>query len=94
MIDHVMSRGDRREDLFRDDVGRQDFIKALAEAVIRQKAGFQVFQVHAHCPHLNSSMSDWDAAVFTARSAIPSVKRPSRPAPRLARWIAFPPLSA
>ena len=29
---HVMSRGDRQEDIFLDDVDRQDFIKTLAEA--------------------------------------------------------------
>ena len=41
---HVMSRGDRREKIFLDDVDRQDFIKTLAEA--RQKTGWQV---HAYC---------------------------------------------
>lgn len=30
-IYHGMSRGDRREDSFRDDVDRQDFLKTLAE---------------------------------------------------------------
>jgi REP element-mobilizing transposase RayT len=39
-----MSRGDRREDVFLDDVDRQDFIKTLAEAC--QKTGWQV---HAYC---------------------------------------------
>jgi REP element-mobilizing transposase RayT len=29
---HVMSRGDRREDIFLNDVDRQDFIKTLAES--------------------------------------------------------------
>jgi putative transposase len=43
-IYHVMSRGDRREDIFGDDVDRQDFLKTLAEAC--QKTGFQV---HAYC---------------------------------------------
>ena len=43
-IYHIMSRGDRREDIFRNDVDRQDFIKTLAETC--QKAGFQV---HAYC---------------------------------------------
>ena len=38
-IYHVMSRGDRREDIFVDDVDRQDFIKTLAESC--QKAGWQ-----------------------------------------------------
>ena len=37
-IYHVMSRGDRREAIFRDDVNRQDFLKTLAEAC--QKTGF------------------------------------------------------
>ncbi len=39
-IYHVMSRGDRREDIFLDDVDRQDFLKTLAEAC--QKTGWQV----------------------------------------------------
>jgi hypothetical protein len=39
-----MSRGDRRENIFRDDVDRQDFLKTLAKAC--QKTGFQV---HAYC---------------------------------------------
>jgi putative transposase len=43
-IYHVMSRGDRREDIFIDDVDRQDFLKTLAEAC--QKTGWQV---HAYC---------------------------------------------
>ena len=41
---HVMSRGDRREKVFLDDVDRQDFIKTLAEAC--QKTNWQV---HAYC---------------------------------------------
>jgi REP element-mobilizing transposase RayT len=41
---HVMSRGDRREDIFLDDVDRHDFIKTLAESC--QKADWQV---HAYC---------------------------------------------
>src|SRR5713101_4422324 len=41
---HVMSRGDRREKIFLDDIDRQDFIKVLAEAC--QKTGWQV---HAYC---------------------------------------------
>ena len=41
---HVMSRGDRREDIFLDDVDRQDFLKTLAEGC--QKADWQV---HAYC---------------------------------------------
>jgi hypothetical protein len=31
-MSRVMSRGDRREDIFLDDVGRHDFIKKLAES--------------------------------------------------------------
>ena len=41
---HVMSRGNRREKIFLDDVDRQDFIKTLAE--VCQKTGWQV---HAYC---------------------------------------------
>ncbi len=41
---HVMSRGNRREDIFLDDVDRHDFLKTLAEAC--QKTGWQV---HAYC---------------------------------------------
>jgi len=43
-IHHVMSRGDRREDIYHDDVDRQDFLKTLAEAC--QKTDWQV---HAYC---------------------------------------------
>ena len=39
-IYHVLSRGDRREDIFHDDLDRQDFLETLAEAC--QKTGFQV----------------------------------------------------
>jgi REP element-mobilizing transposase RayT len=41
---HVMSRGDRRERIYLDDVDRQDFVKTLAEAC--QKT---YWQVHAYC---------------------------------------------
>src|SRR6516162_11615931 len=43
-IYHVMSRGNRRQDIYLDDVDRQDFLKTLAEAC--QKTGWQV---HAYC---------------------------------------------
>jgi hypothetical protein len=33
---HVMSREDRREDIFPDDVDRQDFLKTPAEAYARR----------------------------------------------------------
>ena len=38
-IHHVMSRGDRRENIYLDDVDRQDFLKTLAEAC--QKTDWQ-----------------------------------------------------
>ena len=47
---HLMSRGDRRENIFLDDVDRQDFIKTLAEAC--QKTAWQV---HAYCLMSNHS---------------------------------------
>lgn len=43
-IYHVMSRGDRREAIFLDDVDRYDFLKTLAETC--QKTSWQV---HAYC---------------------------------------------
>ncbi len=41
---HVMSHGNRRQDIFLDDVDRHDYLKTLAEAC--QKTGWQV---HAYC---------------------------------------------
>ena len=41
---HVMSRGDRREKIFLDDVDRHDFLKTLAEACKKTE-----WQVHAYC---------------------------------------------
>jgi REP element-mobilizing transposase RayT len=43
-IYHVLSRGDRQEDIFLDDVDRQDFLKTLAEACQKTE-----WQVHAYC---------------------------------------------
>jgi REP element-mobilizing transposase RayT len=37
---HVRSRGNRRQDIFLDDIDRHDFLKTLAEAC--QKTGWQV----------------------------------------------------
>jgi hypothetical protein len=42
-IYHVMDWGDRREDIFVDDVDRQDFLKTLAEACRKTR-----WQVHAY----------------------------------------------
>ena len=39
---HVMSRGNRRADIYLDDVDRQDFLKNLAEACL--KTGWQVHE--------------------------------------------------
>ena len=43
-IYHIMSRGDRREDIYLDDIDRQEFLKTLAEAC--HKTGWLV---HAYC---------------------------------------------
>jgi len=43
-IYHVMNRGDRREDIFRNDRDRQGFLATLGEACT--KTGWQV---HAYC---------------------------------------------
>ena len=34
-IYHVMSRGNRRQDIYLDDVDRQDFLRTLAEACLK-----------------------------------------------------------
>jgi putative transposase len=43
-IYHVMNRGDRREDIFKDDKDRENFLERLAEVCL--KTGWQV---HAYC---------------------------------------------
>jgi REP element-mobilizing transposase RayT len=43
-IYHVMSRGNRRQEIYLDDVDRQDFLKTLAE--VCQKTGWAI---HAFC---------------------------------------------
>jgi REP element-mobilizing transposase RayT len=43
-IYHVMSRGDRREEIFRDDRDRRMFLSTMTEA--RGKTGWQI---HACC---------------------------------------------
>ena len=43
-IYHVVNRGDRREDIFKDDLDRRQFLSTLEEAC--QKTGWQV---HAYC---------------------------------------------
>ena len=43
-IYHVMNRGDRREDIFRDDEDRRRFLAALGEACAKTR-----WQVHAWC---------------------------------------------
>ena len=53
-IYHVLSRGDRREDIYYDDVDRHDFVKTLAEAC--QKTGFEVhaYQLKSSDPSTNT----------------------------------------
>lgn len=74
-IYHVMSRGDRREDIFRDDTDRESFLQTLADACV--KTGWQV---HAFClmpnhfhlvvetpqPNLVAGMK-WFLGTYTAR---------------------------
>ena len=43
-IYHVINRGDRREEIFRDDADRERFVSTLAEA-----CGKTEWQVHAYC---------------------------------------------
>ncbi len=58
---HLMSRGDRREDIFLNDVDRQDFVKTLAEAC--QKTGWQV---RAWCPDLRAHPKNHPAKLAIA----------------------------
>jgi REP element-mobilizing transposase RayT len=74
-IYHVMSRGDRREDVFRDDFDRESFLKALADTCART-----AWLVHAFClmpnhfhlvvetpqPNLVAGMK-WFLGTYTAR---------------------------
>lgn len=74
-IYHVMSRGDRREDIFRDDIDRESFLQTLSDACA--KTGWQV---HAYClmpnhfhlvietpqPNLVAGMK-WFLGTYTAR---------------------------
>ena len=41
---HVMNRGDRREEIFRDDADRRRFLSTLEEACAKTE-----WQVHADC---------------------------------------------
>ena len=74
-IYHVLSRGDRREKIFLDDVDQQDLLKTLAEAC--QKTGFWVqayclmpnhFHLVLETPEANlvSGMA-WLLATYTSR---------------------------
>ena len=61
---HVMSRGDRRGDIFLDDVDRQGLLKTLAEAC--QKTAWQVHacwlmpnQFHVVVEIPNAAGSSW-----------------------------------
>ena len=58
-IGHVMSRGERQDAIYLNDVDRQDFLKTQAEAC--QKTGWQV---HAYCLTIRQiaerlSMGSW-----------------------------------
>ena len=41
-IYHVMSRGDRRDDIYLDDVDRREFLKTMAEAFRSRSSLFKV----------------------------------------------------
>jgi REP element-mobilizing transposase RayT len=70
-----MSRGNRRQDIYLDDVDRQDFLKTLAEAC--QKTGWQV---HAYCLMTNYYHLVVDTPnanlVFGVRCSAFDVRRP------------------
>ena len=50
-IHHVMTRGDRREPIFRDDEDRRRFLATLGEA--REKAGWQVHALGLMLSHFH-----------------------------------------
>lgn len=74
-IYHIMSRGDRREDIFRDDNDRESFLQTLADACAKTS-----WEVHAFClmpnhfhlvvetpqPNLAAGMK-WFLGTYTAR---------------------------
>ncbi len=74
-IYHVMSRGDRREDIFRDDFDRDSFLQTLGDACAKT-----AWEVHAYClmanhfhlvvetpqPNLVAGMK-WFLGTYTAR---------------------------
>jgi REP element-mobilizing transposase RayT len=63
---HVMSRGDRREDIFVDDRDRENFLGLLGRACA--KTGWQV---HAYCLMTNH----WHAVVETPQPNLASGMR-------------------
>jgi putative transposase len=77
-IYHVMSRGDRYEDVFLDDVDRQDFLKTLAEAC--QETGFQV---RAYClmrNHVHLILETPNANLVAGMDWLLSLVSPALPA--------------
>jgi putative transposase len=74
-IYHLMSRGDRREAIFRDDVDRESFLKTLADACVKtgwQVHAFVLMPNHFHLvvetpqPNLVAGMK-WFLGTYTAR---------------------------
>ena len=59
---HVMGRGDRREDIFLDDVDRQDFLKTLAEGCHSGAHAFGEIEGSEHKP------AQMDASQATGKS--------------------------
>ena len=66
-IHQVMSRGDRRENIYHDDVERQDFLKTLAETC--QKTDWQV--------HAYGLMSNHFHVVLETPNAKPELDAPT-----------------
>src|SRR5438876_7186334 len=89
-IYHVMNRGDRREDIFVNDVDRQDFIKTLAEACL--KTGWQV---HAYClmrNHYHLLLETPNANLVSGMAWLQSTHHPTESSAQAGRPCAERPL--
>jgi hypothetical protein len=73
-IYHLMSRGDRREDIFLDDVDRYDFLKTLAEACAKTLKQSCLSGVADDCENSGTSFLRFYRYLFsTQQTSMPMV---------------------